>query len=156
MLPNAEPIHRSLELCAERLGDPAPLIYQRFFSKYPNAVELFGDDPDDSIKGHMIEKIFMLLMELADGNIKPQFSAFWVADHEVWKVEPAMIFDMFDIIVGTLREGVGDAWTADMERAWQDLIASMMPAINAGMGSASGGDSPESVAPPQPRSQRWS
>lgn len=132
---NAELMYRSLELCVERFGDPAPLIYRRFFSKYPNAAELFGDDPDDSIKGDMMQKIFMLLIELANGSIKPQFSAYWLADHSVWKVEPAMIFDMFDIIVGTLREGAGDAWTADMERAWQDPIASMRPAIHAGMAS---------------------
>ena len=37
-------ILQSLELYAEEVGDPAYTIYQRFFSKYPEARELFGND----------------------------------------------------------------------------------------------------------------
>ena len=118
-------ILQSLELYAEEVGDPAYTIYQRFFSKYPEARELFGNDEGDYIKLRMMERVFSMIMELADGSLDINHSAYWITDHLAWGVGKAMVIDMFNIIFETIRDGLGKQWETEMEVAWCELMDEM-------------------------------
>lgn len=123
-------IERSLELYVDLAGDPAPEIYARFFARHPRAEELFADDEDGYLKSRMMDRVFMMLMEVASGSLTARNSAWWVIDHVMWDVTREMMTDMFGIIEDVIREGVGDGWTADMQSAWDGLYASMMPHVD--------------------------
>lgn len=125
-------LYRSLEFYAERVGDPAPIIYQRFFASYPDAREMFGNDDGDLSKYRMMERVLTMLMDVAEG-VEPRLCSFWITDHMGWGIGPTMVSDMLEIIVDTLRTGIGEDWSADMESAWQDLLARLMPVLCARM-----------------------
>lgn len=123
-------IERSLELYVDRAGDPAAEIYARFFARNSRAEELFEGDDDDYLKARMMDRVFMMLMDIASGDLAARDSAWWVADHVMWEVTREMIADMFGIVVEVIRGGVGDGWTTEMQSAWDGLYASMMPHVD--------------------------
>jgi len=124
-----EAIVRSLELYVEKEGDPAAEIYSRFFARYPHAEELFGTDEDNYLKRCMMDRVFWLLLEVADGSLAPHLAGYWVTDHVSWEITQEMITDMFDIIISVFRDGIGAGWTGEMEQAWATLMAAIAPHV---------------------------
>jgi hypothetical protein len=70
-------IHRSLEHIAEQAPDLTPLVYRRYFSRHPEARELFGNDSGDCLKGEMLTKIILQIMEYTEGRSDPDLIASW-------------------------------------------------------------------------------
>lgn len=124
-----EAIVGSLELYVDRVGDPAPEIYSRFFARHPAAEELFGNDEDGYLKARMMDRVFMMLMDVSSGTLPAHVSAYWVTDHVAWDVSHEMMKDMFAIIVEVLRDGVGEGWTDEIQAAWDSLYGAMMPHV---------------------------
>jgi hemoglobin-like flavoprotein len=120
---------RTLELYVDQAGDPGMAIYRRFFARYPEAEAMFGFDEEDWLKLRMMDRVFSLLLEIAEGTLNPQFSAYWVTDHVAWEIDLPMVQAMFEVIVETIREGVGNDWTNEMDEAWAAVIGAMMPHI---------------------------
>lgn len=59
----------SLEIISERYEDISPLVYQRFFTRFPEANELFGGSVGEMSKGRMIIDLLMELMSLAENRL---------------------------------------------------------------------------------------
>jgi len=66
-----------------------------------------------------------MIMELADGSLDINHSAYWITDHLAWGVGKAMVIDMFNIIFETIRDGLGKQWETEMEVAWCELMDEM-------------------------------
>src|SRR6185369_11832106 len=60
---NAALIHSSLEHVAERVTDLTPQVYARYFARHPEARVLFGHDDDDDLKGDMLSRLIIQIMD---------------------------------------------------------------------------------------------
>ena len=119
---------RSLELYDEFVGDPTPMIYERFFVKYPEGEEMFAFDK--YMESRMMSSVLMLLSDVADHTTPIEYTTHWIADHVAWGVGREMMFDMFDMIRDTIGDGLGDRWTSEMHDGWCALIDRMRPVMD--------------------------
>lgn len=116
-------IERSLELVAERVGDPGELIYRRLFESHPELEELFVRDTSGSVRGEMLQRAFETLLDVANNGQygKGLIATEWV-NHQNLGVAPDRFGIFFNIMVDTIRQVHGKDWTAETAAAWQSLI----------------------------------
>lgn len=128
---NAALIHASLEHIAERTDDLTPQVYARYFAHHPEARELFGHDDDNSLKGDMLSRLIVQIMDYAEGRANADIIVSWASDHIGYGVKFAMFPTMFASLEETLRELAGEAWTADVHQAWQAQFDGLLALIEA-------------------------
>ena len=121
---SAELIERSLELVAERVGDPADLVYQRLFDMAPELRELFVRDPDGSVRGEMLHRAFETILDLVgdDRYAEGMIATEWV-NHQNVGVPPQQFELFFVAMTDTFRGVLGEQWTPEVEGAWQSVNA---------------------------------
>lgn len=114
----------SLDLVAERIGDPAPLVYARLFKQQPEMEALFWRDTAGLVRGQMLSVVFESLMDLAHGKMYAESLLLSERiNHENLGV-PAEVFDSFLItVLDTFREQLAPHWTEAMDSVWLELIA---------------------------------
>lgn len=114
----------SLELVAERCGDPTPLVYDRLFAEQPRMRELFVGDHNGQARGHMLQMVLDTLTNMADGAAWP---ANMIRAERVNHDQIGVPFDVFAtffaVVHETFREAAGEGWTAEMEDAWTRVLA---------------------------------
>jgi len=114
----------SLELVADRCGDPTPLVYERLFAQQPGMRELFVGDPAGAARGHMLQMVLDTLTGMADGEAWP---ANMIRAERINHDQIGVPFDVFatffSVVHETFREAGGEAWTPDMEAAWTGVLA---------------------------------
>lgn len=120
------PIERSLELAAEKAGDLTPLVYARLFAEQPDMEALFWRDKSGQIRGEMLAKVFETILDF----IGPQHFAVHLIQtsltvHTEYTVPENIFGTFFGVVMRTVRDVLGDGWTADMEAAWQRLLADL-------------------------------
>lgn len=123
---NAELITRSLDLVAARCEDPTALVYARLFAQSPEMEAMFVLDTDDSVKGHMLSEVIHCILDFVGprtyaANLIPSE----LTNHDGLGVPPAVFATFFATVMETFREIAGDQWSADMDGAWQDLLAGL-------------------------------
>ena len=64
-----------LELVAERVGDPAPLVFQRLLAENPEIEALFVRDTGGLVRGEMMAVTLEALLDCAGGDA---FDATWL------------------------------------------------------------------------------
>ena len=114
----------SLELVADRCGDPAPLVYDRLFAQQPDMRDLFVGDHAGAARGHMLQMVLETLTNMADG-------AAWPANmiraerinHDQLGVPDDVFVTFFAVVHETFRDAAGEAWTSEMEDAWTSVLA---------------------------------
>ncbi|MDO9223551.1 MAG: globin [Caulobacter sp.] len=114
----------SLDLVAERCGDPTELVYDRLFTRQPEMRALFLGDQSRQARGQMLNMVLDTLTNMAAGET-------WAGNmiraerinHDQIGV-PFDVFATFFIVVHeTFRDAAGGAWTDEMEDAWTDVLA---------------------------------
>jgi hemoglobin-like flavoprotein len=126
---SADLLERSLELLAERVGDPAPLVYARLFATFPEVEAEFARDKDGAIRGEMLAVAFQSLLEL-DGAWGANLIRAEVTNHDGFGVPPDRFGAFFGVVRDVCREALGEAWTAQIDAAWTQRlarIAAMLP-----------------------------
>lgn len=128
MASSAELIEASLELLAERVGDPGPQVYARLFAEFPEMQALFVRDTTGAVRGEMLAMAFQCLLDMAGSGGGPGlYAANMIAaervNHEGVGVPPEAFARFFPIISETCRELLGEAWTGEVDAAWAELIA---------------------------------
>lgn len=114
----------SLDLVAARAGDPTPHVYDRLFARQPEMAALFVGDTSGQARGQMLSMVLETLGDLADG--RP-----WAANmiraervnHDQLGVPDAIFGAFFAVVHETFRDLGGEAWTAEMEAAWREVLA---------------------------------
>lgn len=114
----------SLEVVAERCGDPTARVYERLFARQPEMRDLFVNDHAGAARGHMLQMVLETLTQMADGATWP---ANMIRAERVNHDQIGVPFDVFAtffaVVHETFRETAGDAWTDDMEAAWASVLA---------------------------------
>ena len=123
MADRADLIARSLELVAERHGDPGPQIYARLFAAFPETEALFVRDTTGAVRGEMLAVIFQCLLDVTGpGAYAANLIRAERVNHEGVGV-PADAFDRFFWIVrDACRDLSGPGWTGDVDAAWTTRI----------------------------------
>lgn len=112
----------SLELVAERVGDPAPLVYGRLFAAQPEMRALFTLDRDNAVKGNMLAQLIDAMIDLAgEGHYARGLIQTEVINHSNLGVPPEVFITFVDTVIATFREALGAEWTEEFENAWGDL-----------------------------------
>ena len=126
---NAALINASLEHVAEKVTDLTPLVYARYFERHPEARELFGSDGFDDLKGEMLSKLLVQIMDYAEGRTHPDIIVSWASDHLAYGVSLSMFPAMFDSLEGVLSDVAGEAWTEETSKAWHAQFDGLMALI---------------------------
>ncbi|HPU53196.1 MAG TPA: hypothetical protein PK359_16680 [Burkholderiaceae bacterium] len=120
---NAELIERSLEAVAERVGDPAQIVYARLFEMAPNLKDLFVRDTDGAVRGQMLHQVFEMILDLVGGNHYAEvlIATEWL-NHQDLGV-PASQFDLFfQAMISSFRDALGPQWTPEIDAAWREVM----------------------------------
>ena len=126
---NPDPIEHSLELLAERVGDPAALIYARLFATFPEVEAEFARDKDGAVRGEMLAVAFQSLLEL-DGAWGANLIRAEVVNHDGFGVPPDRFGAFFGVVRDVCREALGEAWTPQIDEAWTErltCVAAILP-----------------------------
>jgi hemoglobin-like flavoprotein len=117
-----DPFERSLELLAERVGDPATRVYARLFETFPEVEAEFVRDTDGAVRGEMLAVAFQSLLEL-DGAWGANLIRAEVISHDGFGVPPDRFAAFFSVLRDVCREALDEAWTPEIETAWADRLA---------------------------------
>ncbi len=121
---DADAIRTSLEQLAERVGDPAPLVYRRLFETRPEVEALFVGDRTGAARGEMLAQTFEILIDLAEGGRGPSgMIGSELVNHEGLGVPPDAFASFFHIVADVVRDGLGPDWTPRVSAAWDALLA---------------------------------
>jgi len=119
-------IEQSLELAAECCGDLTPLVYERLFREQPQMEALFWRDKNGAIKGEMLARVFEAILDFIGARLYAHhLIQCEVVTHAGYDVPPDVFQTFFRVVAATLREVVGDAWTGEIELAWEGLLADL-------------------------------
>ena len=119
-------IEQSLELAAERCPDLTPLIYARLFRQQPQMEALFWRDKNGAIKGEMLARVFEAILDFVGERLYAHhLIQCEVVTHAGYDVPPDVFQTFFPVVAETLREVVGEDWTAEMDLAWRGLLADL-------------------------------
>ena len=118
------PIARSFELAAERCEDLTPLIYARLHREHPETPAMFRTQGSDLVKGSMLAMTIEAILDLAgERSGKFRMIECEVSSHDAYGTPRDLFLAFFGVIADTLREPLGADWSADMEKAWADMLA---------------------------------
>ncbi len=117
------PIERSFALAAERTDDLTPLVYARLHRKHPETAAMFRTQGADLVKGSMLALTTEAILDFA-GERSGRFRmiACEVSSHEAYGTPRELFFAFFGVIAATLQELLGADWTAEIDKAWSDMM----------------------------------
>jgi hypothetical protein len=116
-----EIVTQSLEQVAERVGDPAPQIYQRLFARLPDAQARFARDVTGDIKGEMLAMVFGCLMD-PGGPYQANLVRAERVNHDGFGTPNDEFDSFFEVVKDTCRDLLGPDWTPATEAAWTAQI----------------------------------
>ncbi|HET6970453.1 MAG TPA: globin [Phenylobacterium sp.] len=120
----AAQIEASLERVAELCEDPTPLVYARLFAQQPAMRAQFWRDTRDSIKGEMLARTFSAILDfVGERRYADHMIGTELITHEGYDVPREVFATFFTVVAETVREILGAEWTAEVERAWAELLA---------------------------------
>ena len=117
----SDPVAESLALLAERVGDPAALVYARLFAQYPEAEALFVMDKGGQVRGQMLSMVFEALLD--GGERLGGLIGIERMNHIGYGVDADAFDGFYLLLMETVREALGAAWTEAMEQGWRERIA---------------------------------
>lgn len=122
-IPDSAVILNTVELVADRHGDPTTAIYAELFAAHPELESLFWLDRDGSVRAAMVQQALECILDHVGGQLTARHILAAARQHHDGYGVPANRFDAFFVAMrNTFRGMLGDAWTADMERAWDGLL----------------------------------
>ena len=122
----AELIVGSLELAAERCDDLTPLVYARLFAEQPQMRALFWRDTNGAIKGEMLARVIEAILDfVGERRYASHLIQCEVVTHAGYDVPPDVFQTFFPVVAATLREVLGEAWSGEINLAWEGLLADL-------------------------------
>lgn len=116
-------LDHTLDLVAQRVGDPAPLVFARLFAEAPDLQPLFCNDTSGEVRAEMFLRTLECLQDAAGAQ---QFSAGLVGaehlTHQGYGVSTAQFQRFFPLVVEVFREVLGDDWSAQIAQAWSRAL----------------------------------
>lgn len=117
------PIEQSFERAAFRCADLTPLVYQRLFKEHPETRAMFRTQGSELVMGSMLALTIEAILDFA-GERSGHFRliACEIASHDAYGTPRDLFIAFFAIIRDTLRDLLGDEWSAEMAQAWAALL----------------------------------
>ena len=117
-------ISDSLELYAERHGDMAPRVYERFFELNPDAAALM-EYSDEYMRGRMFASMIELF--LSDEHLEPGGYLTWELDNHIkaYSATTAMYESLFQSMRDVFDNDLGPDWRPE----WQQALANRIDRI---------------------------
>ena len=120
-----------LELVAERVGDPAPLVFGRLFADYPELHALFVRDTAGLVRGEMMAVTMEALLDCAGGDAYAvSLVEIERVNHVGLGVEPEVFDTFFRVVMTVFKDILGDDWTTEMDGAWHRVLARFPHALS--------------------------
>jgi hemoglobin-like flavoprotein len=114
----------SLELVAERCGDPTEMVYDRLFARQPEMKALFLGDQSRLARGQMLNMVLDTLTNMAAGET---WAGNMIRAERVNHDQIGVPFDVFatffTVVHESFRDAAGADWTGEMEDAWTRVLA---------------------------------
>jgi hemoglobin-like flavoprotein len=125
-MPSANPIELSFELAAERCEDLTPRVYERLHREYPETLGMFRTEGSELVKGSMLAMTIESMLDFA-GERRGKFRMIEceISSHDAYGTPRDLFLAFFGVIAATLRELLGTDWSAEMDEAWQELLADL-------------------------------
>ena len=116
-------IERSFELAAERCEDLTPPVYRRLHAEHPETRALFRSEGSEHVKGSMLAMTIEAILDFA-GERRGKFRMIEceVVSHDAYGTPRELFVAFFGVIMRTLQEVLGPAWTAEIDEAWRNLL----------------------------------
>ena len=110
----------SLALAAERAGDIAPSVYERFFASDRAAADLMAH-ADEHMRGRMFQAVIDFLLTEPDED--DSYLAWEIENHrDAYSTTAPMYVAFFASLMDVVRETVGESWDSSTESAWRERI----------------------------------
>ena len=121
--PRAAEIEATLELLAERCGDPTPRVYARLFEVHPKMKPHFWRDTNDAIKGEMLSRTFEAILDfVGERRYADHMIGTEMVTHEGYDVPREVFATFFAILRDVTREVLASDWTPAFELAWSEML----------------------------------
>jgi hemoglobin-like flavoprotein len=119
-------LSESLQIVVQRVGNPAPQIYERMFKRSPELEPMFVLDRDGSVRAEMIRLSFDALLDLEqEGLYASGLIATELTTHGNNGITPAQFASLFDTIRDVVREIVAEQWQPRHEQAWNQVLSKL-------------------------------
>lgn len=116
-------IERSLELWAERSGDPAAAVYARLFALKPEFERLFALDRTGAVRGNMLTVALDAILDIAGPNAwGMNFLLAERVNHSGVNVPDTEFLLFVSAIRDTARDALSAEWTDVFDGAWDSVI----------------------------------
>ena len=119
----------AMELLAEKAGDVAPAIFQRYFERCQESRALM-DHMDEHMLGRMMDQVLLLIMESGEEELA-SYLTFETANHRSYGVEAHMYGSLLHSVQDVIAETLGDALTPGMANALKARIDYLLGALTA-------------------------
>jgi hemoglobin-like flavoprotein len=116
-------LEHSLEQVVERIGDPAPRVYDALFAQEPQLRAMFIGDPQGSVRSEMFHRVIDTLIDVAGERpyAAGMIAAEW-SNHQMNGVSAAQFQGFFDAVVQVFRQALADDWTPQIDAAWRNTL----------------------------------
>lgn len=127
----ARAIEASLELAAERAEDITATVYARLFREQPGVKEMFCLDADNSVKGSMLHHAIEVVLDMiGEQHFAAGFLQAEAINHAGYDVPNDVFASFFQVLGDTIRDALGEAWSAEMGQAWQQLVRGLRAVVD--------------------------
>lgn len=127
---DARCLELTLEQVAQRVGDPAPLVFAALFAEAPELQALFLNDASGSVRAEMFLRALECLQDAVGARL---YGTSLVTaehlNHVGYGVPTAQFQRFFGVIVDTFRTVLGSDWTDAMDQAWARALQQMARAV---------------------------
>jgi hemoglobin-like flavoprotein len=127
---STNPIQQSFELASERCEDLTPLVYRRLFREHPEAKAMFRTEGSELVKGSMLALTIEAILDFA-GERTGQFRMIdcEVTSHDAYGTPRELFVAFFGVIAAALRDVLGEDWSPEIDRAWQQLLGEIASVV---------------------------
>jgi hemoglobin-like flavoprotein len=120
---DADVILATLEVVAERHGDPTALIYRRLFADHPEFEALFYMDRDGGVRASMVQQGLECMIDYVGPRLTaPQIISAARQHHAGYGVPDGRLDEFFVAMRDAFREIMGADWTSRMDAEWRRLL----------------------------------
>ena len=121
-------ISDSLECYAERHGDLAPRVYERFFELNPEAAALM-EYSDEYMRGRMFASMVELF--LSDEHLEPGGYLDWELENHIkaYSATTVMYESLFQSMRDVLDNDLGADWRPEWQQAWAARMDRIMEQV---------------------------
>jgi hypothetical protein len=128
----------SLEILAQRAGDPADRVYARLFELLPQTRALFVRDTAGIVRHEMLARAVETVLDLvASGRVAPGLLLSEYVNHQQIGVPTGAFEVFFEALVQVVRETLADEWNEAHQQSWESVLAEIRSIVARGHGGVS-------------------